>query len=58
MHCVPVSLALNGAGLGAMWGEQKALQMLAEAGFSRVEVKKIESVPDNNYYVCTKDYGV
>ena len=30
MHCMTVSLALDGEGLGLMWGEQKARTMLAE----------------------------
>ena len=54
MHCMTVSLALGGAGLGAMWGEQKAREMLAEAGFGRVEVKQVEGDIVNNYYVATK----
>jgi SAM-dependent methyltransferase len=54
MHCMTVSLALGGAGLGAMWGEQTARAMLAEAGFGRVEVKRVEDDLFNNYYVATK----
>lgn len=54
MHCMTVSLALDGAGLGAMWGQQKAEEMLTEAGFGRVEVKRIEDDLVNNYYVATK----
>jgi SAM-dependent methyltransferase len=54
MHCMTVSLAQGGAGLGAMWGEQKARQMLAEAGFTRVDVKRIEGDLFNNYYIATK----
>jgi hypothetical protein len=49
-----VSLALDGAGLGAMWGEQKAREMLTEAGFTQVEVKRIEDDLFNSYYVATK----
>jgi len=52
MHCMTVSLALDGAGLGAMWGEQTARQMLKEAGFTNVETKRIDD-SFNNYYVCT-----
>ena len=37
MHCMTVSLAHDGAGLGTVWGEQLARRMLAEAGFSHVE---------------------
>ena len=41
MHCMTVSLAANGAGLGAMWGKEKAREMLQEAGFTSIEVKKL-----------------
>ena len=51
MHCTPVSLSLGGEGLGTMWGEQVARQLLAEAGFGPVEVKTIESDPLNHYFV-------
>jgi hypothetical protein len=54
MHCMTVSLALDGAGLGAMWGEQLARQMLAEAGFTRVEASRVEGDRTNSYYVATK----
>ena len=40
MHCMTVSLAEGGEGLGACWGEQKARELLAEAGFSSVNVKR------------------
>jgi SAM-dependent methyltransferase len=52
MHCMTVSLAQNGEGLGAMWGEQKARQMLAEAGFRQVEVKQVPGDVINNYYIA------
>jgi 2-polyprenyl-3-methyl-5-hydroxy-6-metoxy-1,4-benzoquinol methylase len=52
MHCMTVSLHYNGAGLGAAWGTQKALQMLNEAGFASVEVKQVEGDVLNNYYIC------
>ena len=54
MHCMTVSLAYGGEGLGLMSGEEKALQMLAEAGFSRVEVKQFPHDIENNYYIATK----
>ncbi len=54
MHCMTVSLALGGEGLGTMWGEQKALELLAEAGFTDVAVKQIAGDPFNNYYVARK----
>lgn len=54
MHCMTVSLALDGAGLGIMWGEQGARDMLADAGFAHVEIKRLESDPDTNYFIATK----
>ena len=38
MHCMPVSLAIDGEGLGTVWGEQVARQYLADAGFRSVTV--------------------
>jgi SAM-dependent methyltransferase len=55
MHCMTVSLVACGMGLGTMWGEQKARQMLADAGFDNVETKHVEGDIFNNYYVATKD---
>jgi 2-polyprenyl-3-methyl-5-hydroxy-6-metoxy-1,4-benzoquinol methylase len=54
MHCMTVSLAQGGAGLGAMWGEEKAREMLAEAGFGSVEVKQLPHDFINNYYTARK----
>lgn len=51
MHCMTVSLAQGGDGLGAMWGEQKARELLAEAGFTSVDVHLLEHDPFNAYYV-------
>lgn len=49
-----VSLALDGEGLGTMWGEQKALELLGEAGFTDVAIHQIEGDPFNSYYVARK----
>jgi SAM-dependent methyltransferase len=54
MHCMTVSLAQGGAGLGTVWGEQKALEMLREAGFVDVSIERIEDDPFNNYYVARR----
>lgn len=54
MHCMSVSLAYDGAGLGTAWGRQLALSMLADAGFPEVTVREIETDPINLYYVATK----
>jgi 2-polyprenyl-3-methyl-5-hydroxy-6-metoxy-1,4-benzoquinol methylase len=53
-HCTTVSLARNGEGLGAMWGEEKARKMLGEAGFTRVVVEQLPHDFANNYFVVTK----
>lgn len=52
LHCMTVSLALEGRGLGAMWGKEKAIEMLKEAGFSNVEVKQLPHDPINYFYVA------
>ncbi len=54
LHCMTVSLASGGAGLGAMWGERTARRMLAEAGFGQVEVQALPHDPINRYYVSRK----
>jgi 2-polyprenyl-3-methyl-5-hydroxy-6-metoxy-1,4-benzoquinol methylase len=55
MHCMSVSLAGGGPGLGAAWGEELALQMLREAGFASVRVEHLEGDVLNNYYIATLD---
>lgn len=52
MHCMTVSLALGGEGLGTVWGEQKACELLAEAGFASVSVHTLPGDVFNNYYVA------
>jgi 2-polyprenyl-3-methyl-5-hydroxy-6-metoxy-1,4-benzoquinol methylase len=55
MHCMTVSLAAGGDGLGTMWGEETALEMLAEAGFRNVEVRQLAHDIMNNFYIAKKD---
>lgn len=52
MHCMEVSLAVGGAGLGTAWGTQLATSMLLDAGFNEVTVHDIERDPSNCIYVC------
>jgi ubiquinone/menaquinone biosynthesis C-methylase UbiE len=54
MHCMTVSLAQDGEGLGAMWGEAKTREYLQKAGFSNVETHKLAHDIQNNWYVVTK----
>lgn len=54
-HCMPLSLAQNGEGLGAAWGQERALEYLAEAGFGDVVVKEPEGELIHCVFVCTKE---
>jgi 2-polyprenyl-3-methyl-5-hydroxy-6-metoxy-1,4-benzoquinol methylase len=54
MHCMSVSLAGGGAGLGAAWGKELALQMLANAGFNQVRVETLPHDILNYYYVAQR----
>lgn len=54
MHCMTVSLAQNGAGLGTMWGEELAVEMLGLAGFKEVSVNQLDHDFQNNFYVMKK----
>jgi SAM-dependent methyltransferase len=51
MHCMSVSLAAGGPGLGTAWGHQVATRMLREAGFSDVQLfERVD--PANSLYVA------
>lgn len=52
LHCMTVSLAQGGMGLGAAWGKQKAVAMLKEAGFDHVDVTELEHDMQNYYYLA------
>ena len=54
MHCMSVSLAAGGPGLGAMWGRERALEMLAAAGFRDARVETLPHDPINYYYIASK----
>jgi ubiquinone/menaquinone biosynthesis C-methylase UbiE len=54
MHCMTVSLAQGGEGLGAMWGEEKTRELLREAGFGSVETHQLAHDIQNNWYVVRK----
>ena len=55
MHCMTVSLAEGGMGLGAMWGEQKAREMLRDAGFTSIEAARVDGDIVNTYFIATKN---
>jgi SAM-dependent methyltransferase len=54
MHCMPVGLVDGGTGLGMMWGREKAVDMLKEAGFKEVQTLEIPEDPFNSHYFCRK----
>jgi SAM-dependent methyltransferase len=54
LHCMTVSLADGGAGLGTVWGEELALEMLTAAGFFDLEVHEVPGDPLNSLYVARK----
>jgi 2-polyprenyl-3-methyl-5-hydroxy-6-metoxy-1,4-benzoquinol methylase len=54
MHCMTVSLAQGGEGLGAMWGEEKTREYLQKAGFRSVTAHRLAHDIQNNWYVVTK----
>jgi 2-polyprenyl-3-methyl-5-hydroxy-6-metoxy-1,4-benzoquinol methylase len=54
MHCMTVSLAQGGEGVGAMWGEEMTREYLKKAGFSSVQKNELVHDIQNNWYVVRK----
>lgn len=54
LHCMTVSLAEGGAGLGTVWGEQLACRMLADAGFLDIVVHEAPGDPMDSVYVSRR----
>ena len=54
MHCMTVSLADGGMGLGTMWGQQVARKMLGEAGFTAIDAARVDGDIVNTYLIATK----
>jgi hypothetical protein len=54
MHCMTVSLAQGGEGLGTMWGEEKTREYLQRASFRPIETNQLEHDFANNWYVVRK----
>ena len=52
LHCMTVSLAQGGEGLGTLWGVEKAEELLREAGFTQLELHRLEHDPVNVYVVA------
>ena len=51
LHCMTVSLAQGGEGLGAMWGEERTREYLRAAGFTSIEVHQLRHDIQNNWYI-------
>jgi 2-polyprenyl-3-methyl-5-hydroxy-6-metoxy-1,4-benzoquinol methylase len=51
MHCMSVSLAQGGEGLGTMWGRERARDYFTRAGFSSIEVHQLPHDIQNDYWV-------
>lgn len=51
MHCMTVSLAQGGLGLGAAWGVQLAQKMLRQAGFENIAIHRFDHDVQNAYFV-------
>lgn len=54
LHCMTVSLAQGGEGLGAMWGEEKTREYVTRAGFRSMETHQLAHDIQNNWYVIRK----
>jgi hypothetical protein len=54
MHCMTVSLADGGMGLGTMWGEQTARKMLSDVGFGSIDTVHIDGDIVNAYIIASK----
>lgn len=51
MHCMSVSLAQGGEGLGTMWGRERARDYFTRAGFNSIEVQQLPHDIQNDYWV-------
>jgi hypothetical protein len=54
MHCMTVSLAYGGEGLGAAWGEHVARERLEQAGFAEIQLTGVRDDRTNNYFLARK----
>eukprot|EP00058_Branchiostoma_floridae_P024260 XP_002609750.1 hypothetical protein BRAFLDRAFT_78578 [Branchiostoma floridae] len=54
LHYMTVSLYFGGKGLGAMWGQELASEMLQEAGFADIQLLDVPNSPGELHYLCKK----
>ncbi len=54
MHCMSVSLAGGGEGLGAAWGRELLIEHLNGAGFDGIETKAVRTDRTNMYVIARR----
>ncbi|MGI9606060.1 MAG: class I SAM-dependent methyltransferase [Acidimicrobiales bacterium] len=54
MHCMSVSIAGGGEGLGTAWGTKLAIEYLSEAGFTDIDHSEVRADRTNTHFVCRK----
>ncbi len=54
MHCMSVSIAGGGEGLGTAWGTERTTEFLDQAGFVDIKVTSVRSDRSNSHFVCRK----
>jgi 2-polyprenyl-3-methyl-5-hydroxy-6-metoxy-1,4-benzoquinol methylase len=54
MHCMTVSLAQGGEGLGAMWARKKQKNTLEKPGLNQSKQNKLAHDIQNNWYIIRK----
>ena len=54
MHCMTVSLAAGGAGLGTVWGVELAERMLGQAGLDVTGIDRLPDDPVSVFFHCRR----
>jgi ubiquinone/menaquinone biosynthesis C-methylase UbiE len=54
MHCMSVSIAGGGEGLGTAWGNEKITEHLTTAGFTAIETRGVPTDRTNTHYISPR----
>ncbi len=54
MHCMSVSIAGGGVGLGTAWGTETTMEYLTAAGFVDITIAEVKDDRTNSHFVCHK----
>ena len=54
MHCMSVSIAGGGEGLGTAWGTERTTEFLNSAGFEDITIAEVRADRANSHFVCRK----